>query len=55
MVVFFDDIVTFDDIGMVQLFVDLHLLFQQLQVFLTLTDLFLIYDFNRKLASIIVH
>ena len=55
MVVFFDDIVAFHDVRVIQLLVDLHLLFQQLQVLLTLTDLFLIHHFNRKLAPIIVN
>lgn len=54
MVVFFDDVVAFDDVWMVQLLVDLHFLLEQLQVFLIPTDLFLVHDLYRELASHIV-
>lgn len=51
---FFDNLVAFNDIGMVQLLVDVHFLLQKLQVFFLLTDLPEVDGFDGNLLAFIV-
>lgn len=54
MVVFFNNLVTFDDVGVVQLLMNLYLLLQQLQIFFISTDFLLINHLDGKLAPSVI-